>query len=225
MTERAGFNQNYLMTKLFLISESVLFPLIAGLVRFRRLGGAYRPFFLMIVCGALNELVSFIVIKLVHNNAVPTNIESLLEWNLIAWQFFVWGLLQTRRTAFYVLLSVISLVWVVEDLVFWQIVSYPPYFSVLYSFLIVLFSVNKINFMITHDYRKLYGNPIFLICIGFIIYYVYSIIYDWAYQTSLTEPTGITSDIINLFGYVNALANVIFAIALLRIPRPQKFTL
>jgi hypothetical protein len=28
-----------------------------------------------------------------------------------------------------------------------------------------------------------------------------------------------------LFGYVNALTNIIFAIALLRIPPPQKFTL
>jgi hypothetical protein len=207
------------------MSESVLLPLLTGLLRFRRLGKMYQPFFLLTLCAVVNEFVSHLLIKHGHSNAVPTNIQSLLEWVLIAWQFHVWGLLQVRRNLFYVLIAAISLIWVVEDLVFRQIVTFPPYFSVLYSFLVVLFSVNKINFMITHDNRKLYGNPIFLICIGFIIYYIYGIVYEWAYQTSLQGATQITTSITMLFSYVNALTNVIFAIAFLRIPRPQKFTL
>jgi hypothetical protein len=185
----------------------------------------YQPFFLLTLCAVLNEHVSYLLIKKVHSNAVPTNIESLLEWLLIAWQFHVWGLLLARRNLFVILTVAISLIWVMEDLVFGQITGFPPYFSVLYSFLVVLFSVNKINFMITHDNRKLYGNPIFLICIGFIIYYIYGIVYEWAYQTSLQGATQITTNITMLFSYVNALTNGIFAIAFLRIPRPQKFTL
>jgi hypothetical protein len=81
--------------------------------------------------------------------------------------------------------------------------------------------------MITHDNRKLLGHPEFLICIGFIIYFIYDIVYEWAYQSSssnMTEIT-ITNTIIDLFGYINALTNIIFAIAFLRIPDPKKFKL
>ena len=179
----------------------------------------------MIACAALNEPISFVFIRTTHSNAIPNNIYALMEWLLIAWQFHKWGLLQTRKNVFYVLVLFVSLIWVTEDLVLRKITIYPPYFTVFYCFLIVLFSVNKINFMITHDDRKLYGNPIFLICIGFIIFFIYRIVYEWAYQTSLYGTTGITDNIIMLFSYVNALVNVIFAIALLRIPHPQKFTL
>ena len=106
-----------------------------------------------------------------------------------------------------------------------RITDWPPYFAVCDAFVIVLMSVGKINFMITHDDRNLGGNPIFLICIGFIIHFIYEIIREWAYQMSLQGATETTTRIIVGFSYVDVLVNIIFAIALLRIPRPQKFTL
>jgi len=210
----------------FLLSESVLLPLIAGLVRFSRIGKGYRPFFTLIVIAALNEMISFILIRGARlNNAIPYNLYSLIEWLLIAWQFAVWGLLRARRTFLYILVAMLSMVWVWEDLILGEITSYPPYFEVAYAFFIVLFSINIINFMITHDYRNLFGHPTFLICIAFIIYFIYGIITQWAYITSLGGVTSTTRAIIMLINYINALTNVIFAIAILRIPRPQKFTL
>ena len=68
---------------LFLFSESILFPLIAGLVSFRRIGKAYRPFFLMIACAALTEPVSFLFIRTIHTNAIPNNLYALAEWLLV----------------------------------------------------------------------------------------------------------------------------------------------
>jgi hypothetical protein len=79
--------------------------------------------------------------------------------------------------------------------------------------------------MITHDNRNLLRHPEFLICIGFIIFFIYKIIYEWAYQTSLYGATDITTTIILLFGYINALTNIIFAIAMVKIPAPSTFTL
>jgi hypothetical protein len=117
------------------------------------------------------------------------------------------------------------MIWVWEDLIRGQMTTYPAYFQVFYAFFIVLFSVNTINFMITHDNRNLFGHPTFLICIAFIIYFIYWIIVQWAYQTSLGGATNATKSVLMLINYINALTNVIFAIAILRIPRPQKFTL
>jgi len=93
-----------------------------------------------------------------------------------------------------------------------------------YSFLIVLLSVNEINFMITHS-RNLFRNPRFLICIGLIVYFVYMIVYYWAFGISRFGRSEISDSILFLVAYVNALANIIYAIAFLLIPAPQKFTL
>ena len=102
----------------FLLSESILLPLIAGLVRFSRIGKAYRPFFLLIVIAALSELASFIIIKsATHNNAAVNNIYALIEWLLIAWQFHVWGLLRSRKVVFYILTGCVAMIWVWEDLI------------------------------------------------------------------------------------------------------------
>jgi hypothetical protein len=210
-----------------LLSESILFPLLAGLVRLNRIKrSSYQPFFILILAGVLSELVSiFVMYVLRGHNAIPNNIYFLAEWLLIAWQFQVWGLLGNRRLLYYLMVILPCLVWITENLFFGQINYFSPYYQVLYCFLVVLLSVNLINYMITHDYRNLFGNPRFLICIAFIIYFLYRIIFNWAYQISLTGQTDTSTFIIMLFGYVNALTNIIFAIALLRIPQPQKFTL
>ena len=209
----------------FLISQSILLPFLVGLVRFRRLGWTYRPFLILLVLGALNEPVSYLFIRTMHSNAIPNNLYALAEWILIAWQFHRWGFLRTQEKVYFGLVGLVSLVWVVEDLILWQITTFPPYFQIFYCFLTVLLSVNKINFMITYDDRRLYSNPIFLICIGFIIFFIYRIVYEWAYQTSVRGSTETALFVIMLFGYVNALTNIIFAIALMCIPRPQRFSL
>lgn len=211
---------------LFLLSESILFPLIVGLVRLRRIQkSTYQPFFILIILGAFWEVLNQVLIKIYHNNIVAINIFVLFEWLLIAWQFRQWGLLRGRKMAFNAVLVIPCVVWIVEYLIFGQIHHFATYYQVLYCFLIVLFSVNTINFMITHDYRNLFRNPTFLICIAFIIYFIYRIVLNWAFQTSTRGATGTSTFIIMMLSYVNALTNVIFAIALLRIPPPQKFTL
>jgi hypothetical protein len=215
---------------IFLISLSVLIPIIAGLIRFRRIGKRYRPLFILLWAGLATELIGeYIAFKYKTSTAHISNIYALLEWILIFWQFQVWGSLRgsvrTHKYISYALLLLPCSVWVTENLILGHWNDFSPYFRFFYSFLLVLFSVNKINFMITHDNRNLLGHTDFLICIGFIVYFIYDIIYEWAYQSSLYGATDITTTIIFLFGYINALTNIIFAIALLKIPAPEKFTL
>ncbi len=202
-------------------------PCIAGLVRFRRIGKTYQPLFLMCLAGLVADGLSHYLIHYwkISSNAGISNTYALLEWILIFWQFHVWGFFRTRKELAYLILAIPCAVWVAENLIFGKMSNFSPYFRIVYGALVVLFSVNKINFMITHDNRRLLGHPEFLICIGFIIYFIYDIVYEWAYQTSSTGETYITNRIISLFGYINALTNIIFAIAFLRIPSPKKFTL
>ncbi|HXD76734.1 MAG TPA: hypothetical protein VN616_02945 [Puia sp.] len=210
----------------FLTSLIVVIPIIAGLVRFRRIGKRYQPLFILLVLGLATELISyFFFVRHRRTNAPVYDIYALLEWLLVFWQFRVWGFLRARPVVVSAILFLPCLVWVAENLYPGNMNNFSPYYRIFYSFLIVMFSVNKINFMITHDNRNLLGHPEFLICIGFIIYFIYDIIYEWAYQSSLSRETSITSTIISLFGYINALTNIIFAVAFLKIPAPKKFEL
>ncbi|HET6253486.1 MAG TPA: hypothetical protein VFE32_05410 [Puia sp.] len=201
-------------------------PCIAGLVRFRRLGKTYQPLFFMSLAGLATEATSDYLSYYWISNAGVSNTYALLEWMFIFWQFRVWGAFRTHKELGYIILIAPCIVWVAENLIFGKMANFSPFFRIFACFLIVLFSVNKINFMITHDNRKLLGHPEFLICIGFIIYFIYDIVYEWAYQSSArSTATGITSTIIYLFNYINALTNIIFAIAFLRIQDPRKYTL
>ncbi|HTI10093.1 MAG TPA: hypothetical protein VL832_16105 [Puia sp.] len=209
----------------FLLSQSILLPIITGLIRFRRLDKGYQPFFLLLLIGFLTELFSFVTMQVYKTNFPVVNIYILIEWIFIAWQFHVWGFLRQRKGAFYSLLILTSLFWIGEYLWLHQFTAILLYFRLLYFSLIVLLSINKINFMITHDNRNLFQNPKFLICIGFIIYFIYMIVYFWSFQISLFGKSDITGIIIFLMAYVNVFTNIIYAIAFLLIPAPQKFTL
>jgi hypothetical protein len=209
---------------LFLISQSILLPIIAGLIRFHRIDKRYRPFLLLLFIGFIVEIISFSLIRLKISNGIALNIYKLIEWLLIAWQFHVWGLLQQKKNLFYALMIVTSLLWAAECVVF-GMDNFSPYFLFFYSFLIVLLSINKINFMITHEMRNLFINPRFLICIGFIIYFIYMIVDYWASEISKLGKPEISITLVFWGSYINVLANIIYATAFLLIPKPQKFTL
>jgi len=197
-----------------------------GLIRFRRLDRSYWPFFILLLIGFLTEVIGFIIIQGYHgSNFIVLNIYALIEWTLTAWQFHVWGFLRQKKSLFYVLLAFTTICWIIENLVFHHIMDIVPYFRFLYYFLIVLISINNINFIITHENRNLFRTPRFLICIGFIIYFIYMIVDFWAFEISLLGPTILSRRIHFLMAYVNVFTNIIYAIAFLLVPKPQRFTL
>ena len=210
---------------IFLLGQSILFPLVTGLVRYRRISRTYRPFFLLIVIGCFTEIISYIVVKIFRNNMPVVNIYYLIEWLIIAWQFHVWGFLRQKRRIFFGLLLFSVLFWATENLLFQGIMHVKPYFLFFYFFLTVMLSINEINFMITHQSRSLFRDPRFLICIGLIIYFLYMIIYYWAFEISKYGQPEMMVRINYFMAYVNVVTNVIYALAFLFIPAPQKFTL
>jgi hypothetical protein len=210
---------------IFLISQSILLPIIAGLVRYRRIDKSYQPFFILLLIGLLTEIISFVIIKRHRQNGFVVNIYILIEWVMIAWQFHVWGFLKHKSGIFWLLVFLVSLLWVAENFVFGRITDFSPYFRFFYFFLIVLLSTNKINFMITHDNRSLFRNPKFLICIGFLIYFIFMTLYYWAYQVSMYDKLQMSSTFIFLMVWINALTNSIYAMAFLLIPARVQFTL
>src|SRR5882672_12202701 len=178
---------------LFVISQSILLPIIIGLIRFKTIKAEYLPFFLLLVIGFFTEVISFFLIQKNISNAIPTNIFVLTEWLLLTYQFYIWGFLKKKKRFFYALCLFPILVWIVENIIFRKITVFSPYFRILYAFLLTLMSITEINYKITHDNKNLFRSPRFLICIGLILFFVYQILYEWAYQVSIIKsPTNFT---------------------------------
>jgi hypothetical protein len=209
----------------FIISQSILFPVIIGFVRFRTIKTDYQPFFWSLVFGFLTEIISFNLIHFNHaGNAVPTNIFVLGQWLLLCYQFQVWGFLRKQKGLLLILTIVPVLVWFSENIFFGKIGVLSPYFQLLYAFLITLMSITEINFCITHDHSNLLKNPTFIICIGLILFFVYQMLYEWSYQMSIMhEPSQFTQMINASFAYINAFTNIIFGIAFLVIAGKKQY--
>ena len=201
----------------FLFSQSILLPLFIGLIRIRKIQSNYHPFVALILLGTLSELASFISIRLFNTNAVVSNIYSLLECMLILYLFYSWRLYTKPRKWYWVIPAIMLLIWITENLVFMYITKFGPVFRISYAFVIVMLSINEINYLITHENRQLIKNARFLICIGFIIFFLYQILFEGALYISASEPK-IYGRIFSLQVYVNVFVNLIYAAAMLLIP-------
>lgn len=210
----------------FLKSLTILIPLTIGLVRYNKMDKSYQPFIIYLFIGFIAEIVSFTFIKVYHaSNAAPSNLFVLTEWLLILWQFYCWGFFRKSKKGLFILAILVAFIWIMENIVFKELnKDFSPYFRVTYYFVIILISVNVINYTIIHDNRNIFRNARFLICLSYIIFFTYKLIYEWAYQYARISGNFAYSNIFTAsFGYVNALENFIFAIAVLLIPQRDIF--
>jgi hypothetical protein len=200
----------------FLLSLLVVLPLAIGLIRLKKIKSDYRPFFWLIVLAVLTELFSFISIRLFRNNAVVSNVYYLLECMLILYQFYRWRFHAQPRKWYWVIPALFLLIWIIENLILFKIVLFSPVFRISYSFLLVVLSINEINYLITHENRHLFRNARFLICIAFIIYFLFQILFEGSLYI-VTNPD-VSNKIILLSIGINALANIFYAAAMWFLP-------
>ncbi len=213
----------------FLLSEILLIPFCVALFRWRRIEKTYYPFYILLTLGVIEEAVSFLTIHFYRNNAPSVNIYGFLECSVIFWQFYCWNGFRSfgSRLSWLFALQIGSFgLWAVCNLVFFHLNDFMfPFYRILYPFVVVLLSVNEINLMITHDNRNLYRNPRFVICLAFIIFFLYQILYEGAFLVGDTDKTEVVpNEIIRLFGYVNAFVNGMYLIAALLVPRKRSST-
>jgi len=204
----------------FLFSLVILFPAITGIVRYRSIRENYRPFVWLILVAALTELLSRLSIKLFHSNAVVSNIYCLAECMLILYQFYRWRFNAKRRNWYWAIPALLAMIWITENLFFMRIGQFGPVFRVSYAFVIVMLSINEINYLITHENRGLLKNARFIICIGFIIFFLYQMLFEGSLYISAVQKNAVISNkIISIAIYINVLTNIIFGVAMLLIPK------
>lgn len=209
--------------RFFVLGMTVLYPALIGLLRFKKISPACRPFIYLMWAGFLNEWVSFFLQINGQHNVISNNIFCLVESVLLIWQFNRWKLFLTRPWL-YILLSSLLLYWIAELFVFRSFEVDASYFMVYYSFIVTLMSIGMINKLMATEEKKLLKNGIFLACIGIVVYFTYGTLTEIFYIYGLSSNKEFNISVFHIMRFVNAFTNLLFALAILWMPRKQEFS-
>jgi len=207
------------------LSFAVIVSVVIGWIRFKKINPAFIPFVLVITCGFLHELISLIAISQKYSNAIVYNIYSLIESILILILFRKWKIIKFNTLVFRSLVFGLTIIWILEIVSMPNFETFCSYFTIAYSFIIVLLSINTINALINQVKNSLVKNSNFLICVGFVIYFTYSIIVEAFWMYGLNENHIFQSKVYDILVIINLFVNLLYAVAVLWIPTKPKFIL
>ncbi|HMK05166.1 MAG TPA: hypothetical protein VK489_13270 [Ferruginibacter sp.] len=149
----------------------------------------------------------------------------MLESFLITWQFYTWKLFNRHRSLYIVILCLLMSTWLVENFILSKINYFSSYFRIVYSFIIVLMSISVLNMLLVRERKTLLKNPMFLICITFIIYYTYRVVVEAFWVYGLNSSREFRLKVYQILLFINVFANLVYALAVLWMPTKQRFTL
>lgn len=205
-----------------LLSASVYIAGIIGLVRFRKLKQNYYPFIFFVWAGCINELISFLLVMNKDYTYINSNIYVLVASVLILIFFKTNDLFKDNRLLYYAIFSAFIAVWLYESFfrinIHKQIASYFRIFS---SLVIILLSISLINSILLSSKERISKYAPFLICVGLILFYTYKTIVEAFSIYGLESSQDFQLYVWYISVFVNFIANLIYALAVLWIPKKQ----
>lgn len=205
------------------LNHSIAIAALAGAVRFKTVFKNFQPFLLFIWLGLINETLSLILIYSKGSNTVNSNIYVLLECILILYQFYTWASI-TQTLCFYLATAAV-LVWIADNLMLHRISGNNSAFRIFYSFIIVCCSINQVNKLLINERFNLIKNPVFLICIAFLLFYACKAFVEVFNAFNLRLSNACNRSIFTILYLADFISNMIYAIAIICIPKKPLFTM
>jgi hypothetical protein len=205
--------------------SSILIGATIGAVRARKMDTAYYPFLALIWIATLNEIASFILALTIRDSSASFNTYVLFEGPLVAWQFQRWRLFDRHPARFYLLVLFFVVLWVGERTLLSDTERFASICIIVHAFAIVMMSIDMINVLVVKERHKLIRDATFLICMGFIIYYGFTVLTEIFYFYGLNKSPEIRRTMTAIMHCINLFVNLIFAIAICRIPNRPIFLL
>ncbi|HEY8897124.1 MAG TPA: hypothetical protein VIM79_20010 [Niastella sp.] len=212
----------------FILSLSIGFAVIIGIVRFRRINSSYYPFIYRVSVVLLVEILNRLLTKTGHPDAfiLLLNIFSYIDFFLFLWLFHNWGLFNRKRSTFTTIASIFFVIWLLENILLTGFIKHNLYFFILYAFALIFFSVNAFNKMVVNERSSIFRNPKFWICLGIIIFYSFFIV---VVSTGLSlfvqsMSKAFRRELQSISVYSNLLVNMLYAVAVICIPRKKNYT-
>ena len=205
------------------LNHSIIIAAVIAAFRFKAVSPNYYPFIILIWLGLLNESISLALISNGYSNTVNSNIYVLFDYLLILLQFYKWN--RSGPLRYYIIAIIGLLVWITDNFLMNSICQNNSVFRVFYSFMVLFFSIDKMNSIVIFENLRIRKNATFLICAGFIFYYTLKACVESFNMFHL----GLTAILLRKFWFilyiVNFITNLLFALAVLWIPKRQRFIL
>jgi hypothetical protein len=203
----------------FLLSLSILLPLIAGIIRSAVIQRSYYPIIYLIIAGFVTEMASHFSDK----NAVIANIYILAEFIIYCWQFYNLKNVLRKKSSLYILIFLFTLLWLIENIVLKKITTFDLYYRIIYSFTLVLLAVNQLNYLIINERENILFNAIFILCSAMIIFYSYKCLVEIFFRYAHNSDT--EAYIFSIQAYINVLFNILLTLVVLCLPKKRIITL
>jgi len=209
----------------FLFSLSILFPTIASFVAYARVDRqmyTVLPILLCLCIGLVTEVsFYFLATKGIANYVL--NVEILFEFILMYMQIIYWRFGSLRPKDNYVLMLGI-LLWVITTLLNQGFEIRNAYFYVFYSFILVLAGIDSMNEFLVST-KNLKNNHQFIFSFAIVLCYTYPIIVEAICINYKIFSEAFITYVFDVKIFINVLMNILFAIALLCVPKKQTFSL
>lgn len=216
-------DKNFLYFINYLFGGSVLLPLLAGLIKWKKIDSSYHP--IIIAFGGLlvNETLRFVLIRngIGERSSASYNYFALLLMWMYTWQFASWRVISYGWM--WVIGATLSLLWFADYFVIngWQIDVRRYWFRIAFALELVILSIQCANGLIVSEKDNMLRNPRFLFCLAFILYYTYRIFNDAFTLRGFSNA--FLKQINDLNRYLVVVQYLIFLIAVLCIPRKKNF--
>ncbi|RYY82575.1 MAG: hypothetical protein EOO15_22805 [Chitinophagaceae bacterium] len=206
----------------FICSFSIAIAALLGLFRINRSERRFVPFFVFLCTGFLNEIASDISGRIWQTNSVNTDIYMLMESMILLWLFYEWRVFR-KWTSYALIAGSFVIVWVYDTFITGSLADFSSRFHTFYSFVIVLLSIQYINRLIVSEQRLTLKNAEFLICICLLLFYTAAAIVEIFWFYGFENNVYFVSKIYVIVPIVNLITNLIYALAVLWIPRKPAF--
>lgn len=206
----------------FLLSLSVGVPFIIGILNIKKYQAINRVFIYYLGFGLLSEIIFY------FSNANLVKIFSykifvLLEYLLLAYQYFLWGI-PTRKILFFAFLFCGIIIWVLDNIISPTFFGRNSIFSIYSSVYMVISAIDLINKLYfdqnTHSLRKNYK---FLVSSSLIIFFTFNIIVECFYIQNLSVSRSFNLSIFNIKAFLSCFINLLFVLVVLWMPTKKTY--
>ena len=201
-----------------------MIPGVIALVRYKKITGSYYPFLYCLWLGCLNELLNNYLILNGYQTLINNNIYVLAESLFLIGYFQATGLFKKARPPIILTLSLL-VVWITETLIIKSITVNSTYFRIFYSLMIVFLSTNLVTQILFTHKKSLIKDARFLLSIAFIFYFAYKALVQAFVIYGISRNSTFLLNIYIIMIYVNFFVNLVYALAILWMPRKIKYSL
>jgi hypothetical protein len=201
-----------------------IFPAgIAAAARFNKSGPVFYPFIFCTWLACINEILSYLLSRQGISNVANNNIYILAEVLLINWQAKRWNLYQGFNRLYLAVQALCLVAWFYDIHSIDSLQQLHFYSRLVFGVVIIISSIHISTGLIFSAGKQLTGNPAFLVCTGYILFFILKILVDalWLYDPG--NSVAFRAAVYAILAWVNVFVNLLFLTAIICIPPKPRF--